>query len=612
MATRRLEVVITGDASQLDKALGKTQKSADRLRKGMLIAGGAIAGGLAIGLKKSVDAAMESEKAQARLGAAMKGAGVSQAKYGKEIEANIQRTSKLAALDDEELSDSFAKLVRTTGDVTKATEGMNLAADIARSRNVSLAQATRAVERAFIGSATGLQRFGIETETTRQAQELAKKTIDSWRDANGKLSESEEVKAKQLKHSAKQLDEQTTALGAIAKAQEKFAGGAEAYGKTSAAAQERFQVALENLQEKLGTAVLPILRDFIARLTDLLGWVERNQSAVKVIVGVLAGLAAVMVTVSVGMRAVQTATQLATAAQVAYNIALSANPIGVVVIALAALAAGVLLAYRRSETFREIVDGLWSKLKGLASWIREHWGTISSVIANSPMIVAFRTMNELIDDIVGNVRWLIDNLSRIPSVFGGSADPGPGSSGGRFGSSGDRGPAPRVPGPTGGSNIDQLRSFAHSLGFNPSHGQMTGGTHTPGSLHYQGKAIDLSGSPDQMRNAFYAAIQTFGGRLNELFYDPIGWYMDMGKRIPGAIGGHGNHVHVGLFDNGGILKPGLNLAINGTGRNEFLTRGSGVTVNVYGDVTGTELVRRVRDELTRMAKSGASMGFVGA
>lgn len=51
------------------------------------------------------------------------------------------------------------------------------------------------------------------------------------------------------------------------------------------------------------------------------------------------------------------ASKAAAAGQWALNAALNANPIGLVVIAVAALVAGLVLAYNKSETFRNIVDG---------------------------------------------------------------------------------------------------------------------------------------------------------------------------------------------------------------------------------------------------------------
>jgi murein DD-endopeptidase MepM/ murein hydrolase activator NlpD len=51
------------------------------------------------------------------------------------------------------------------------------------------------------------------------------------------------------------------------------------------------------------------------------------------------------------------------AAQALWNLAMSANPIAVVVLAIAALAAGIIYAYKHSETFREIVNNTWTSIK---------------------------------------------------------------------------------------------------------------------------------------------------------------------------------------------------------------------------------------------------------
>ena len=69
-------------------------------------------------------------------------------------------------------------------------------------------------------------------------------------------------------------------------------------------------------------------------------------------------------------------------------------------------------------------------------------------------------------------------------------------------------------------------------------------------FHGRGKAVDLVGD---MANIF-RTIASFSG-INELFYDPIGWYLDEGNRHSGAIGGHDDHVHAATFHAGGIV-PG--------------------------------------------------------
>ena len=50
----------------------------------------------------------------------------------------IQSQSRLAALDDEELSDSFTTILRVTGDVNRSLELNALAADIARGKQIDL------------------------------------------------------------------------------------------------------------------------------------------------------------------------------------------------------------------------------------------------------------------------------------------------------------------------------------------------------------------------------------------------------------------------------------------------------------------------------------------
>ena len=63
--------------------------------------------------------------------------------------------------------------------------------------------------------------------------------------------------------------------------------------------------------------------------------------------------------------------KLATIAQKALNLVMSMNPVGLVIAAIAALVAIFVIAYKKSETFREAVQQLFGKLKELASMIWE-------------------------------------------------------------------------------------------------------------------------------------------------------------------------------------------------------------------------------------------------
>lgn len=73
------------------------------------------------------------------------------------------------------------------------------------------------------------------------------------------------------------------------------------------------------------------------------------------------------------------------------NAAMAANPIGVVVLAVAALAAGLIYAYKHSETFRDIVDGAFKFVKESAeavwNFIESHWKLLF-VILTGPIGLA--------------------------------------------------------------------------------------------------------------------------------------------------------------------------------------------------------------------------------
>jgi TP901 family phage tail tape measure protein len=64
-----------------------------------------------------------------------------------------------------------------------------------------------------------------------------------------------------------------------------------------------------------------------------------------------------------GVSLVTKATQAWEAAQVLLDATLVANPIGAVIVAVVALVAGIILLYRHNETFRKIVQAVWSAIK---------------------------------------------------------------------------------------------------------------------------------------------------------------------------------------------------------------------------------------------------------
>lgn len=161
------------------------------------------------------------------------------------------------------------------------------------------------------------------------------------------------------------------------------------------------------LTGELTSGLFSALRDIIVKANELVVSItedDAKMAALKETIGVLTA-AVVAVTAAVlsykttvaaatAITALHTAATTAMAAahkaaaagatglqvaQAALNTVLSANPIGLVVAALAALAAGLVTAYHTSETFRSAVDSAFSAIQKTASnvigsvvdWINE-------------------------------------------------------------------------------------------------------------------------------------------------------------------------------------------------------------------------------------------------
>lgn len=414
----RLQAVLAADTGQFDKAMDQSQSKMGKVSKAAGIAGAAIVGGLAVGMKKSVDAARESEKAQVSLESSLKSANISYKVHGKAIDEAIQKTSKLAALDDEDLSESFSKLVRTTKDVKQATDGMSLAANIARARHISLSAATKAVERAYNDSDAALKRFGISVPKVTTASDQMKKRVDELRDSlkgtKGATREAIEAQIDQAKFSLRQaaaIDKHATAQNSIAAAQKQFAGAAEAYGKSGAGAQERMQVAVENLEESMGTLLLPMITTVSTAVAKAAEFFTEHEKIAKVLVITIGSLGGALLVLSGIVK-------VATAIQVIFNSVLFANPIGLIILALVAFGAALVVAYKKSETFRNIVDGALDVVKkafdavktaidkviDAFEWVRDHGGIIIDVLSKHPAWIVIKEAFEHIDTAWGFVK----------------------------------------------------------------------------------------------------------------------------------------------------------------------------------------------------------------
>lgn len=191
--------------TSIDHASEKGKRSFADWGKAATVAGAAIGGLGAVALKVAGDA----EAAQARLSTAFQNAGLAVEDYQDQINKLTDKGLKLA-FDDEDVTDSLARLVGATQDYEKAVTDVGLAQDLARSKQISLADATNTVLAVEAGRFRSLAQMGIV------------------------------------------LDENATKEEALAAIQERVSGSAEAYAATGAASFERWQNTAENALEAVG------------------------------------------------------------------------------------------------------------------------------------------------------------------------------------------------------------------------------------------------------------------------------------------------------------------------------------------------------------------------
>lgn len=139
-------------------------------------------------------------------------------------------------------------------------------------------------------------------------------------------------------------------------------------------------------------AIISGLSSFVSVLTQGWNWLVRNKeivSAVAIGVGV-ATVAYQVYLLTMGQGIIVTG--LMTAAQWALNIAMNANPLGLIITGIGLLTAGVVYAYQKFGVFRAVLWGVWGTIKAWASVVIDAfegvWKVIKGVFTlDSAMIV---------------------------------------------------------------------------------------------------------------------------------------------------------------------------------------------------------------------------------
>ena len=233
---RTLKLSILADVDDLKKKLGQGEKEVqgfgDKLGEfgkkaaaAFAVAAAAAAAYAGKLLVDGVKAAIEDEKAQAKLATTLENTTGATKEQIKAVEDQILKMSLATGVADDQLRPSFEKLVRATNDVSEAQKLQTLALDIAAGSGKSLDSVSQALARAYDGNTSALSRLGVGLSTA----ELASMSFD----------------------------EVTKTLAAT------FEGQAAVQAETFSGKVARLQVAFDEAKESVGARLLPIITQMI-------------------------------------------------------------------------------------------------------------------------------------------------------------------------------------------------------------------------------------------------------------------------------------------------------------------------------------------------------------
>jgi SLT domain-containing protein len=156
------------------------------------------------------------------------------------------------------------------------------------------------------------------------------------------------------------------------------------FAKTSdglANSQRILTAQMKDLQANMGKILLPIVESAVAFFSDFTGVLAGNQKVMVVVIGVVAALATAIIAANVAMKIYTATTKAAAAAQALFNFIMSANPIALVIIAVAAFVAALIVLEKRfgiiSKGFELFSEGFY---RFIINPIKQAIGFISDLI----------------------------------------------------------------------------------------------------------------------------------------------------------------------------------------------------------------------------------------
>jgi len=137
-------------------------------------------------------------------------------------------------------------------------------------------------------------------------------------------------------------------------------GGAASEAANTAAGQfKRMSLQFSETKESIGAALLPALEKVLPYLTKFADWAAKNPTLFLAVAGAIAAIAASIMAV---------------------NLAMALNPFSAIAAGIALLVVGVIAAYNKFETFRNVVRSVVNGIASYFEFMVNAWATAINLV----------------------------------------------------------------------------------------------------------------------------------------------------------------------------------------------------------------------------------------
>lgn len=291
-----------------EKLEGTGEKGSSAFQK-LSVAGGLAFGALAIGAVafagESLEMADKFDEAQSQLQVAIKNSGGDFDTLKPKIDAAYGSMANLG-FNSTEVATSLTGLVTSTGSTTESLNYLQIAANLARLKHISLTAATGVLTKTLAGSTRALTSLGLNLDIGSAKLTSIHSATQSLADAQIHLKQTqEEVAAKVLtgvkadvalqdahlavSNASEKLRMDQSTLGTVMDdLKKKTDGAAAAYGDTLPGEMDIAKAHIHDFGTEIGVALEPVLKDALHIGNEFLGWLIKTKPAL-IALGALIG-----------------------------------------------------------------------------------------------------------------------------------------------------------------------------------------------------------------------------------------------------------------------------------------------------------------------------------